>query len=72
MQWNLIKERKTNNETQEEVAKILGISTAAYASKEKGDTQFKSNEMFLLSRHYNKKIEEIFLPTKYTIRKQTN
>lgn len=69
MQWNLIKERKSNKETQEDIAKLLGISTEAYRLKENGTQQFKGDEMFLLADHFNKELSEIFLPSKYTKRK---
>lgn len=71
MQWNLIRERKEHGETQKDIAALLKISENAYRLKEKGENQFKSDEMFLIADHYNKSISDIFLPTKYTIRKQS-
>lgn len=62
MQWNLIKLRKENSETQKELADLLGISVEGYRLKESGANQFKSDEMFMLASHYNIGIEEIFLP----------
>lgn len=70
MQWNLIRLRKENNETQDDVAKILGVDEQTYRNKEKGKTQFKSDEMFVLAEHYGKNLNEIFLPIKYTNSKQ--
>lgn len=72
MQWNLIQLRKENNETQEEIANFLGISTTGYREKELGKSQFKSDEMFMIADHYSKKIEDIFLPSKFTKRKHTS
>ena len=70
MQWNLIRARKENNETQRDLAELLGISDDGYRKKETGIYQFKGDEMFKIAHHYNKKIEEIFLPSEYTFRKQ--
>lgn len=70
MQWNLIKLRSERNETQEDVAELLGISVVTYRKKEHGKAQFKGDEMFILSEHFDEDIGKIFLPTKYTIRKQ--
>lgn len=66
MQWNLIKLRKEYKETQANIAKLIGVTTSAYRSKELGNTQFKSDEMFIIAEHYNKSISEIFLKRKYT------
>lgn len=65
MQELLIRERRTNFETQSDVAKLLGIDLRTYQNKEYGISQFKQNEMFILAKHYNKKIDEIFLPTNF-------
>lgn len=69
-QWNLIRLRKENNETQEDLARLLGISENGYREKENGKSQFKGDEMFLIASHYEKKVDEIFLPSEYTNRKQ--
>lgn len=70
MQWQLIKLRKENKETQEYLSQLLGISESAYRNKELGKNQFKLNEMFILSKHYESNIDEIFLPTNFTVRKE--
>lgn len=70
MQWNLIRIRKEHNETQNELSELLGISLEGYRLKESGKNQFKSDEMFLISEHYGIGMAEIFLPSKYAIRKQ--
>lgn len=70
MQWNLIKLRKEHEETQEELSQLLGISESAYRNKELGKNQFKLDEMFALAKHYNERVDEIFLPTDFTVRKE--
>ncbi|BGE83305.1 MULTISPECIES: helix-turn-helix transcriptional regulator [Bacillota] len=71
MQWNLIKLRKERKCTQEDMAKLLNISIEGYRQKELGKNQFKNDEMFLISDYFDENIGDIFLPTKYTKRKQT-
>lgn len=68
MQTKLLALRRENNETQSQLAKLLGLSVTSYSLKENGRVQFKSNEMFKLAHHFNKPIEDIFLPQKYTKR----
>lgn len=70
MQTKLLGIRKERGETQEDVAKMLGISTASYRSKELGHSQFKMNEMFALASHYHMTIDDLFLPSKSTKREQ--
>lgn len=65
MQTLLIKIRRGNLETQEDIAKLIGVDVRTYQNKENGTTQFKQNEMFLIARHYEKRIDEIFLPTNF-------
>lgn len=65
MQTLLIKTRRGNLETQEDIAKLIGVDVRTYQNKENGTTQFKQNEMFLIARHYKKRIDEIFLPTNF-------
>ena len=48
MQWELIRLRKENNLYQEYVAKVLGIGANSYGMKERGETQFTADEMFIL------------------------
>lgn len=72
MQWNLIKLRKEKECTQEDMAKLLEISTEGYRLKESGRHQFKSNEMFIIAEYFNANIGDIFLPTKYTKSKLIN
>lgn len=70
MQWELIKLRKMNGNTQRDLAEFLGLSITGYRNKEQGITQFDSDEMFMISRLYNKPIEDIFLPREYAKRVQ--
>ena len=60
MQWNLIRLRKERNETQEDLARLLHISTEGYRKKENGINQFKSDEMFELANHFDLEINDIF------------
>lgn len=60
--WELIKLRKTHNISQEKMAKILDINASTYSKKENGKNDFKSNEMFIVARLFNKRLDEIFLP----------
>ncbi|BDX47711.1 hypothetical protein L6E_21250 [Enterococcus hirae] len=71
MQWNLYRIRKEKGETQKELATLIGVSEESYRLKEKGNNQFKSDEMFIIAKHYGKTIEEIFLPTEYTKSKRS-
>lgn len=57
--------RRANKESQENMAKLINVDVRTYQNKEKGVTQFKQNEMFIIARHFNKKIDEIFLPTNF-------
>jgi len=68
MQWNLIKQRKKKRETQADLADIINVDTSTYRNKEMGKTQFKGDEMFLLSAHYNVPIDNLFLPSNDTKR----
>ena len=63
MQEKLLILRKQNNITQDEIARMLGISVKQYNYKENGKSKFNCDEMFKISNYFNKKIDEIFLPT---------
>ena len=65
MQYLLMGIRKVNNLTQGDVAKLINVDVRTYQNKEKGVTQFKQNEMFILAKYFNKKIDEIFLPINF-------
>lgn len=65
MQYLLDSIRRSKKITQEDMAKLLDIDVRTYQNKEKGVTQFKQNEMFIIAKFFNKKIDEIFLPTNF-------
>jgi putative transcriptional regulator len=62
MHWELIRLRKINKVSQDEMAKRLGINIRTYSMKENGDTDFKLEEIFTIAKLFDKRIEEIFLP----------
>lgn len=61
MQWVLIRLRKEAGLTQEQLAKLIGANITTYLNKETGKSQFKANEMFIISKFFKKPIEDIFL-----------
>ena len=65
MQDKLIRLRKGNLVTQSSMAKLINVDLRTYQNKERGDTQFKQNEMFAIAKFFDKKIDEIFLPTDF-------
>ncbi len=48
-----------------DMAKLLNISPESYSMKEKSKTQFKADEMFLLSGYFGLPMEQIFLPRNF-------
>ena len=64
MQIKLYELRKQAGLTQAQMAETLNISETTYRSKELGQTDFKSTEMFLIADILEKDIHEIFLPKK--------
>ena len=65
MQEKLIKLRKVYNVRQKDLAEYLNITKRTYCNKEKGISQFTSDEMFALSKYFKKSLEEIFLTSTY-------
>lgn len=61
MQWNLIRLRKEKGLTQVDMGKVLNITHESYGQKERGDRQFRQDEMFMLSDYFGKPFEDIFL-----------
>ncbi|MEG0259887.1 MAG: helix-turn-helix transcriptional regulator [Lysinibacillus sp.] len=53
--------RKYHELTLEDMGKLMGMDTRTYSNKEKGISQFKLNEMVIISRHFQKSIDDIFL-----------
>lgn len=64
MQTILYGLRKEKGLTQEELAKHLNISEVTYRKKELGKSEFTQDEMFSLSKFFNRQIDQIFLPRK--------
>lgn len=65
MQEKLILLKEQKNLTNKEMAEMLGITPIQYRKKEKGEVQFKLNEMVKLSEYFGKTMDEIFLPSKH-------
>lgn len=59
--------RKYNELTYKDMAKLLNVDERTYYNKEKGLSQFKLNEMFIISREFSKSMDEIFLPSDFMI-----
>lgn len=53
--------RKQNNENQEDLANIVGVSRQTIISIEKGKYNPSILLAFKIANHYNKSIEEIFI-----------
>lgn len=70
MQYKLAGIRKEHGETQEKLASLLGVNVQSYRNKEMDKTEFKLSEMFIIAGHYEMRVEDIFLPRKYTICEQ--
>ncbi len=69
VQIKLYELRKNADLTQIQLAKKLGISANQYGKKERGQQEFTQDEMFLLSKLFNKSISDIFLPRRSPKRK---
>lgn len=65
MQTNLIAIRRFKGITQKDMAHLLKIDIRTYVNKENGNSQFKLNEMFIIAKHFQKELSEIFLPTNF-------
>ncbi|RWR06706.1 helix-turn-helix transcriptional regulator [Siminovitchia fortis] len=62
MQTKLAALRRYKNLSQKYMAELIGVETETYSNKERGVTQFKSSEMFIIAKEFGMKIDEIFLP----------
>lgn len=60
-QWTLKRLRDESGLTQKMLAVELGMSEYSYMRKENGQTSFYDYEMFMISKYFNKPIENIFL-----------
>ena len=65
MQKKLILLMKEKGVTNKEIANVLGISEKQIGLKLKGESDFKSSEMFKIADYFKKPINEIFLPSLY-------
>ena len=65
LQNKLIAWRQYYGITQKEMAKKLKIDVRTYINKEKGVTQFKADEMFMVASILKKEIGEIFSPSNF-------
>ena len=66
MHWVLLKYRKQLNLTQNDLAKLLRISSNSYGKKENGVLEFKEKEMVtilktLKNKRINTNLDELFL-----------
>lgn len=63
LQYILHNYQKNAKETNEEVAAIIGKTGKQYGKKKNDEAPFMLDEAFKIAEHYNKKIDEIFLPS---------
>ena len=68
MQYLLEAIRRARKESQESLARLIGVDVRTYQNKEKWVSQFKQDEMFVIAKHFGVKIDEIFLPTNFAKR----
>lgn len=68
MQYKLAGIRKEHGESQKDLAKLLNVNIQSYRNKEMDKTEFKLSEMFKIAKHYQMRVDDIFLSRKYTIR----
>lgn len=67
MQEKLLLLRNRHGYSQKYIAEYLGISSKQYSSKERGEYEFKADEMFKLSDLFNERIEDVFMPRGHQI-----
>lgn len=65
MQTKLASIRRYKNLSQKYMADLIGVETETYSNKERGVTQFKSSEMFIIAKEFGMRIDEIFLPPNF-------
>lgn len=71
MQEKLLILRTNNKKSQKFMGELLNISAKQYGAKERGESKFNGDEMFVIANHFNKRIDEIFLPTTHQIGDKT-
>jgi DNA-binding XRE family transcriptional regulator len=64
---NLAKLRKVHGYTGDYMANLLSITKATYSKKENGNIKISLEEANVISKLFNKSIEEIFFETKVSI-----
>ncbi|MCL1871033.1 MAG: helix-turn-helix domain-containing protein [Promicromonosporaceae bacterium] len=52
--------REHRNETQENVASVLGLSQVGYRGKEAGRSTFNSVELFVLADHFDTTVTDLY------------
>ncbi|HSH51698.1 MAG TPA: helix-turn-helix transcriptional regulator [Bacteroidales bacterium] len=62
MQTRLASLRRYKGLSQREMAELINVETETYSNKERGVTQFKASEMFIIASEFGMRIDEIFLP----------
>lgn len=65
MQEKLAALRRYHGLSQKDMADLIGVDVRTYINKESGISQFKANEMFIISQKFGKLVDEIFLPTNF-------
>lgn len=66
MQTRLKANREYQGISNKEMAELIGVHEETYKRKENGHLQFKSNEMFIIARRFNMKVDDIFSPPEFT------
>ena len=66
---SLVKARKNNNKTQEDMAYVLGISLSTYNMYEKGNEKVPKGEAIRIAEILCVNVESIFSPHMYTVKK---
>ena len=57
---NIEAERARNNETDMDVARVLGMSRQSYQSRKYGQSKFYKDEIDVLCEHFGKSYEYLF------------
>jgi len=63
VQDKLIILMKNKGVTQKELAQLIGITPKQFGYKIRGIAKFDGDEMFEISKYFNEKVDDIFLPT---------
>lgn len=59
--------RESSGKTQEEMAELIGLSSAnAYSLKERGERKFSLDEAKIIADSFNLRIEDIFFASEIT------